>query len=81
MQPGEVLHLMHEHDLSLVLLDARSESDYNLFHMADARRITPEELPKLLPEFRLEPATTVFLVMSNDEAAAPRSGRRWWRKA
>jgi rhodanese-related sulfurtransferase len=70
VQPGEVLHLMHEHDLSLVLLDARSESDYNLFHLADARHITPEELPKLLPKFRLEPATTVFLVMSNDEAAA-----------
>jgi rhodanese-related sulfurtransferase len=61
---------MHEHDLTLVLLDVRSESDYNLFHLADARRITPEALPELLPEFRLEPATTVFLVMSNDETAA-----------
>jgi rhodanese-related sulfurtransferase len=70
VQPGEVLHLMHEHDLSLVLLDARSESDYNLFHLADARRVTPEELTARLPEFRMEPATTVFLVMSNDEAAA-----------
>jgi rhodanese-related sulfurtransferase len=70
IQPGEVLHLMHEHDLTLVLLDVRSESDYNLFHLADARRITPEALPELLPEFRLEPATTVFLVMSNDETAA-----------
>src|SRR3972149_1163315 len=70
VQPGEVLHLMHEHDLTLALLDVRSESDFNLFHLADARRITPEVLPELLPEFRLEPATTVFLVMSNDETAA-----------
>jgi rhodanese-related sulfurtransferase len=70
VQPGEVLHLMHDHDLSLVLLDARSESDFNLFHLADARRVTPDDLAELLPEFRMEPATTVFLVMSNDEAAA-----------
>ena len=70
VQPGEILHLMHDHDLSLVLLDARSETDYNLFHLADARRVTPEALPALLPEFRMEPATSVFLVMSNDEAAA-----------
>jgi hypothetical protein len=70
VQPGEVLHLMHDHDLSLILLDARSESDYNLFHLADARRVMPEDLPELLPEFRMEPATTVFLVMSNDETAA-----------
>jgi rhodanese-related sulfurtransferase len=70
VQPGEVLRLMHEHDLSLVFLDARSESDYNAFHLADAVRFTPEDLPRYLPEFRLEPATTVFLVMSNDETAA-----------
>jgi rhodanese-related sulfurtransferase len=65
-----VLHLMHQHDLSLVFLDARSESDYNEFHLADARRVTADGLPALLPEFRLEPATTIFVVMSNDEAAA-----------
>ena len=48
----------------------RSEADYNLFHLVDARLVTPEMLPELVAELRLAPVNTVVVVMSNDEAAA-----------
>jgi len=70
VQPGEVLHLMHQHELSLVLLDVRSESDYNLFHLMDAEGVDPRDLAARLPELRMAPANTVIVVMSNDEALA-----------
>lgn len=51
------------------MLDVRSEADYNLFHLVDAQHVPLEVLPQRIPELRLEPTNTVFLVMSNDEAA------------
>jgi rhodanese-related sulfurtransferase len=53
-----------------VMIDVRDESDYNLFHLADARHIQLEELDEAVPELHLEPENTVFVVMSNDESAA-----------
>jgi hypothetical protein len=44
--------------------------DYNLFHILDAEHITAEALPEVLPSLHMEPPNTVFVVMSNDEAAA-----------
>jgi rhodanese-related sulfurtransferase len=70
IHPGELLATMHDHKLNLVLLDVRDEMDYNLFHIADARRVTLEELPALKKELLLEPDNTVFVTISNDEAAA-----------
>ena len=70
IHPGELLATMHDHRLKLVLLDIRSESDYNQFHLADARRASLEALPALASELRTEPANTVFVLMSNGEAAA-----------
>jgi rhodanese-related sulfurtransferase len=70
IHPGELLNKMHDHRLNLVMLDVRQEVDYNLFHIADARRIEADEILDLIPEFHLEPANTLFIVMSNDEAQA-----------
>jgi len=70
LQPGEVLNIMHDHQLKLVMLDVRTESDYNLFHLADAEHVHPENLIDRAVALRLEPANTVFLLMSNDETAA-----------
>lgn len=70
IHPGELLATMHDHKLNLVLLDVRNEMDYNLFHIADARRVTLGELPALSKELLLEPDNTVFITMSNDERAA-----------
>ncbi|MGD8633621.1 MAG: YeeE/YedE thiosulfate transporter family protein [Anaerolineales bacterium] len=70
LQPGEVLSIMHDHQLKLIILDVRSEVDYNLFHLEDARHVPLERIESEVAELQLEGANTVFLVTSNDEAAA-----------
>lgn len=70
IQPGELLHTMHDHQLKLVMLDVRDEADFNLYHLADARHIPIPDLPSIVPELHLEPPNTVFVLMSNDELAA-----------
>ena len=70
IHPAELLHNFHEHKLNLVVLDVRSESDYNIFHIYNAQNITIEQLPPLISEFHLEPANTLFVVVSNDETDA-----------
>jgi rhodanese-related sulfurtransferase len=70
IHPGELLAVMNDPTLQPVILDVRSEADYNLFHLVDARLVTPEMLPDLVAELRLAPVNTVVVVMSNDEDAA-----------
>lgn len=54
-----------------VYLDVRSESDYNLYHLVDSSNVPLERLEKLVPDLLSEPpANTVFITISNDEAAA-----------
>lgn len=52
------------------MLDVRSEADYNLFHIQDAQQVNMDELLAMVPELHLQPANTLFVVMSNDETAA-----------
>lgn len=68
--PAELLATLHDHQLQTVILDVREEADFNLFHLADARRVSLDEIPQVVPELVMEPPNTVFVVMSNDEAAA-----------
>lgn len=70
VHPGEILYTYHDHKVEMVLIDVRSEADYNLFHLRDAINISPDEIPANISEFIAEPANTVFIVMSNDETAA-----------
>ncbi len=70
IHPGELLNTVHDHKLKTVMLDVRDEAEYNLFHIADARHVPLDELGSVIPELHLEPANTVFVVMSNDETAA-----------
>ncbi len=70
VHPGEVLKTFHDHKVEMVLIDVRSEADYNLFHLKDAINILPEEIPAHISEFIAKPANTIFIVMSNDETAA-----------
>jgi rhodanese-related sulfurtransferase len=77
VHPGEVLAAGADQRLNVVLLDVRSESDYNLFHLWGARHTPLETLEALAPELLLEPAlNTVYVVMSNDEAAATEAYKR-----
>jgi rhodanese-related sulfurtransferase len=70
VDPAEMLDLTHDNTLNAVLLDVRDETDYNLFHIQDALHTPLESLPAIVPALHLEPANTVFFVMSNDETAA-----------
>ena len=67
IHPGELLDTFHDHKLNLVMIDVRSEADYNLFHLLDAENITPDEIPDSIDDFIAMPANTVIVVMSNDE--------------
>ena len=71
IHPGELLDSMANDRLNLVMLDVRSEAEYNLFHIYEARHLPLAELNAAIPALLLEPsANTVYVVMSNDEAAA-----------
>ncbi len=70
IHPGELLEKLHDRTLRVMMLDVRSEADYNLFHIQDAQQVNPDELLALVPELHLQPANTLFVVMSNDETAA-----------
>jgi hypothetical protein len=70
IHPGELLSLMHDRKISLVMLDVRSEADFNLFHLSEARRVDPDQVLAKVSELHLEPANTIIVLMSNDEVAA-----------
>jgi rhodanese-related sulfurtransferase len=75
IHPGELLSLMHNDQLVLRMLDMRDESDYNLFHLADAKNVTMQDLdgPLTLTLLTL-PENSVIVLMSNNEE---RSTKAW----
>ena len=70
IHPGELLSLIEDPHLQVVMLDVRTETDYNLFHILDARHAPLSAVAEVIPELHDQPANTVFVVMSNDEVAA-----------
>lgn len=70
IHPGELLTLLHDPLLQVIMLDVRTETDYNLFHILDARHVPLDSLADVIPELLGQPANTVFVAMSNDEEAA-----------
>ena len=70
IHPGELLDTFHNHKLNLMMIDVRSEADYNLFHLLDAVHMPPDEIPGAINDLIAMPANTVFVVMSNDETTA-----------
>ena len=72
IHPGELLELIHDDKLRVVMLDVRNEVDYNLFHILDSTHVSLSEItnPEFVEQLHLEPANTVFVTMSNDEAQA-----------
>ncbi|MCA9987131.1 MAG: YeeE/YedE family protein [Anaerolineales bacterium] len=70
IHPGELLEKLHDASLSVVMLDVRSEADFNQFHIRDARRVDLDDLQAIIPELLEKPANTLFVVMSNEEVAA-----------
>lgn len=72
--PAEAFKARYNQAMNPVYLDVRQESDYNLYHIADAVHLPLERLVEAIPDLLAEPpANTVFITMSNDETAAVRA--------
>ena len=76
ISPAELFTTLHDQKLKPVMLDVRSEAEYNLFHVRGAQNVQVEALPayakKLIAEYT---PNRVIVVMSNDEAAATQAWR------
>jgi rhodanese-related sulfurtransferase len=70
IEPAELLGLVHDSRIKTVMLDVRDERHYNQFHIHDAHHVALENLEALSEKLMQEPANTVFVTMSNDEARA-----------
>jgi len=69
--PAEAFKARYLQAVKPIYLDVRSESDYNLYHLADSTNVPLARLGKAVPELLSEPpANAVFFAISNDEAAA-----------
>ena len=75
IHPGEMLEVMHDDRLNAMLIDVRSEAEYNLFHVIDAEHIPLDDIPDEIDTFHQAPENTVFVLMSNDEALATQAWR------
>lgn len=75
IHPGELMANIHDNKIKVMMLDVRSESEYNQFHIEDAIHVPLAEVGDQVDEFMREPSNTLFVVMSNDEAAATEA---WW---
>ncbi|KAF0108629.1 MAG: Rhodanese-related sulfurtransferase [Anaerolineaceae bacterium] len=71
IHPGELLASLADQKLNIVMLDVRSEADYNLFHIKGAQNVPLDEIRALAPGLLSENSSnTIIVLMSNDEAAA-----------
>lgn len=70
IHPAELRDLYYNPLVNLVMLDVRNESDYNIFHITDSRRINLDRIESLVPELKAAPDGTVVVLMSNNEVHA-----------
>jgi len=73
IHPGELLASLGNDTLDVVMLDVRSESDYNLFHIHGAVNVPLQNILSIVPTLLTQSQTTsssVLVLMSNDESAA-----------
>ncbi|MFN8401051.1 MAG: YeeE/YedE thiosulfate transporter family protein [Anaerolineales bacterium] len=69
--PAEAYKAKYNQAMNPIYLDVRPEADYNLYHIEDAVNVPLERITEIIPTLLSEPPTnSVFIVMSNDEAAA-----------
>jgi rhodanese-related sulfurtransferase len=71
VSPAEAFKARYLQAIKPIYLDVRGESDYNLYHLAGSANVPLQRLEKVVPDLLSEPpASTVFVTISNDEAAA-----------
>ncbi|MBI5352551.1 MAG: YeeE/YedE family protein [Chloroflexi bacterium] len=69
--PAEAFKAKYNQSMNPVYLDVRSEADYNLYHIEGSVNVPLDRINEVIPVLLTEPpANSVFIVMSNDEAAA-----------
>lgn len=73
--PGEILEMMADPKLQVYMIDVRSETDYNLFHILDSVHVPMDGVLDYSEKLLTEPANTLFVVASNDEADATEAWR------
>jgi len=67
---AEFLQYRDDKKVKVIPLDVREERYYNQFHLRGAVQLPLERVQAKARELHFEPANTVFVIMSNDEAAA-----------
>jgi len=71
IHPGELLATMADDRLIAVVLDVRSEADYNLFHIANSVNVPLANIPTIIPALLADQVPNkVYVLVSNDEEAA-----------
>ena len=71
ISPAEAFKSKYDQTIKPVYLDVRSESDFNLYHIEDAISVPTDRVNEIIPVLLTEPPTNiVYILMSNDEAAA-----------
>jgi len=69
--PAEAYKARYLQAIKPVYLDVRSESDYNLYHLADSINVPLERLGRAISDLLSEPpGNAVFIAIGNDETAA-----------
>src|SRR5574341_1352657 len=63
IHPGELLDLLHNNAVRVVMLDVRSESDYNAFHIQDAQHVPPKDA-----EIRVRAANALKLMLGAEKS-------------
>jgi rhodanese-related sulfurtransferase len=64
----DLLNLIHDNKIPLTILDARSEGEFNLFHLLDAERFDLEA--PVMEVFRRRPEGAITVIVDNDETRA-----------
>ncbi len=70
IHPGELMEARYDERFRTVVLDVRSEADYNLFHLRWAHRAEMDDLPAWARRIKKDPRLTVVVLVSNDDQAA-----------
>jgi rhodanese-related sulfurtransferase len=74
IDPAELLDLVYNANFGIRILDFRPESEYNLFHVLDAKRVTLDQVRD--PDWiRSLPTQTAFILVSNGEEVATQAFR------
>ena len=70
IHPAELMEARYDERFRTVVLDVRSEADYNLFHIRWAHRADMDDLPTWAQRIKKDERLTVVVLVSNDDQAA-----------